>query len=69
MYDYIQEAIDNNKVVLEKGVNENDSIPLLKDIYAVERKHAKIINFSIAYGMNIYLYICIFIYYIYIYIN
>ena len=52
MNDYIQEAVRGGKVLLEEGdhVEENSSIPLLKDVYSSERRRAKVLNFSIAYG-------------------
>lgn len=36
-------------VALEKGNNGHD-VPLVKDVYASERRRAKVLNFSIAYG-------------------
>ncbi|KAJ9521967.1 hypothetical protein QJQ45_024847, partial [Haematococcus lacustris] len=51
MYDHIKEAIKNKEVFLEKG---DEGAPpdavLLKDKFASERRKAKILNFSIAYG-------------------
>ena len=32
------------------GGGRNKKVPLLKDVYAVERRKAKVLNFSIAYG-------------------
>ncbi|KAG1666153.1 hypothetical protein FOA52_011565 [Chlamydomonas sp. UWO 241] len=50
MYDYIQEAVRTGECYLEwEGVGEPNK-PLLKDKYASERRKAKILNFSIAYG-------------------
>eukprot|EP00210_Caulerpa_lentillifera_P004393 g4191.t1 len=49
MYDHIQEAIRNHEVALEEGLGETDT-PLVKDVYAIERRKAKTLNFSIAYG-------------------
>lgn len=49
MYDHIKEAVKNGKVKIEKKDN-SDSVPLVKEIYSSERKKAKILNFSIAYG-------------------
>lgn len=49
MYDHIQEAIKNHEVALEKATGEKD-IPLVKDVFAIERRKAKVLNFSIAYG-------------------
>lgn len=40
------------KCVLERmeGDDDDSSIPLLKDMYASERRKAKVLNFSLAYG-------------------
>jgi len=51
MYPAIQEAIEKGDVLLEW--NEADGVapvPLVKDIYSSERRKAKTLNFSIAYG-------------------
>jgi len=50
MYDYIKKDIDNKGVLLEKG--DKSKIPLVKDKYGAERKKAKMMNFSIAYGKS-----------------
>lgn len=54
MFDYIKKDIQEKKVLLEwdksKGV---PPVPLLKDKYASERRKAKTVNFSIAYGKTI----------------
>ena len=51
MFDYIKKDIDNNQVLLEWDKSKGDPpAPLLKDKYASERKKAKTVNFSIAYG-------------------
>jgi DNA polymerase-1 len=51
MFDYIKKDIDSGKIVLEwdksKGVCP---VPLLKEKYQAERRKAKTVNFSIAYG-------------------
>eukprot|EP00753_Platysulcus_tardus_P016428 PLAT5692.2.p1 GENE.PLAT5692.2~~PLAT5692.2.p1 ORF type:complete len:796 (-),score=413.96 PLAT5692.2:54-2441(-) len=52
MYPYIQEAVQAGEVLLEWD-GDGDSlppVPLLKDRYASERRKAKVLNFSIAYG-------------------
>ena len=52
MYPYVADAVKNGDVLLEEG-SENiggKKIPLLKDVYATERRKAKVLNFSIAYG-------------------
>ena len=58
MYPYIADAVKAGKVLLEEGEDpkhgesrrEKEKIPLLKDLYATERRKAKVLNFSIAYG-------------------
>jgi len=53
MYDHIKEAIDKGDCLLEwdGGPNHEPSpVPLLKDKFASERRKAKVLNFSIAYG-------------------
>ncbi|XP_078180200.1 DNA polymerase I A, chloroplastic-like isoform X2 [Carex rostrata] len=53
MYDYIREAVKENKVLLEwksQPGEDKPPVPLLKDVYAAERRKAKMLNFSIAYG-------------------
>jgi DNA polymerase-1 len=51
MYAYVRQAVDRGEVLLEwdehKGVAP---APLLKDKFKEERRKAKILNFSIAYG-------------------
>ena len=51
MYGYIGEAIENEEVVLEWDFRNGEApAPLVKDRFASERRKAKILNFSIAYG-------------------
>jgi len=56
MYDHIQDAIAKGNCLLEwDGVGEDGHytpppVPLLKDLYGAERRRAKVLNFSIAYG-------------------
>ncbi|ETV97295.1 hypothetical protein H310_09644 [Aphanomyces invadans] len=51
MYDYVQKAVEAGDVLLEWDSSKGKPpVPLLKDAFAKERKHAKILNFSIAYG-------------------
>ena len=54
MYDYVAKAVENGDVLLEAGDSTTgDSAepkPLLSKIYSSERRKAKVLNFSIAYG-------------------
>jgi DNA polymerase I len=56
MYPKIREAMDKGECLLEygpkrEGEEENmPQPPLLKDLFASERRKAKVLNFSIAYG-------------------
>jgi DNA polymerase-1 len=51
MFDYIQKAVEDGEVLLEWDyANGDPPKPMLKDEYASERRKAKTLNFSIAYG-------------------
>jgi DNA polymerase-1 len=51
MYDYIRKDIEEKKVLLEWDKSKGAApAPLLKEKYAAERRKAKTVNFSIAYG-------------------
>ncbi|KAK4744111.1 hypothetical protein SAY87_010423 [Trapa incisa] len=53
MYDYIREAVEKEEVILEwhgQPGEDKPPVPLLKDAFASERRKAKMLNFSIAYG-------------------
>ena len=51
MFKYIQDAVENGECLLEWDYGEGEPPkPMLKDLYASERRKAKTLNFSIAYG-------------------
>ena len=51
MYPAISEAIARKEVILEWDYTKGDPpAPLIKDVYTTERRRAKVLNFSIAYG-------------------
>jgi DNA polymerase I len=53
MYDHIKRAIDQGDCLLEWDAGEQNidpPVPLLKDMFSAERRRAKVLNFSIAYG-------------------
>ena len=51
MYDYIKKDIQQGNVLLEWDKSKGKApVPLLKEKYAAQRKKAKTVNFSIAYG-------------------
>ena len=53
MYDHIKRAIDQGDCLLEWDGGEGGGsppVPLLKDMFSSERRRAKVLNFSIAYG-------------------
>ncbi|KAK7387061.1 hypothetical protein VNO78_27551 [Psophocarpus tetragonolobus] len=53
MYPYIREAVERKEVLLEwhpQPGEDKPPVPLLKDVFASERRKAKMLNFSIAYG-------------------
>lgn len=49
MFDHVRKAVEDGEVLLERGTGEIDK-PLVKDKFAAERRRAKTLNFSIAYG-------------------
>lgn len=52
MYDHVAEAVRRGDCLLERDADDKEAAtaPLLKDMYATERRRAKTLNFSIAYG-------------------
>lgn len=56
MYDYVAQAVDRGEALLEwdSSSGKPPPAPLLKDKFGKERKNAKILNFSIAYGKTPY---------------
>ncbi|XP_020596594.1 DNA polymerase I A, chloroplastic/mitochondrial-like [Phalaenopsis equestris] len=53
MYAHVRKAVDDRRVLLEwhpQTGEEKPPVPLLKDAFAAERRKAKMLNFSIAYG-------------------
>ena len=54
MYDHIAKAVEGGEVLLEWDGGESGHDPpprpLVKDVFASERRRAKILNFSLAYG-------------------
>lgn len=51
MFDYIQKKVDDGEILFEWDYSKGDPPkPMLKDEYASERRKAKTLNFSIAYG-------------------
>jgi DNA polymerase-1 len=51
MYPHVRSAVESGQVLLEWDHSKGKPpAPLLKDVFATERKRAKVLNFSIAYG-------------------
>ncbi|KAJ1398202.1 hypothetical protein B484DRAFT_406723, partial [Ochromonadaceae sp. CCMP2298] len=55
MYTEVREAVDSGAVMLEWDYSKGQpTVPLVKDTYASERRKAKTLNFSIAYGKTVH---------------
>ena len=55
MYDYIKSSVDSGTVMLEWDYSKGQpTVPLVKDTYGSERRKAKTLNFSIAYGKTVH---------------
>jgi DNA polymerase I len=55
MYDYIRDAVESGRVMLEWDYSKGQpTVPLVKDQFASERRKAKTLNFSIAYGKTVH---------------
>ena len=55
MYPHVRAAVDNGEVLLEWDYSKGQpTVPLVKDTYASERRKAKTLNFSIAYGTTVH---------------
>merc|ERR1711879_910328 len=54
MYKYIENDISSGRCRLESEYVSKSVVPLLKDKYSGERKTAKTLNFSLAYGKTIF---------------
>ena len=55
MFDHVRQAVENGEVLLEKGTQGDSDKPLVKDgIAPAERRRAKTLNFSIAYGKAVH---------------
>jgi DNA polymerase-1 len=55
MYPYIRKDVESGGVVLEWDYSKGQpTVPLVKDKYGSERRKAKTLNFSIAYGKTVH---------------
>ncbi|RZS09483.1 hypothetical protein BHM03_00040595, partial [Ensete ventricosum] len=53
MYSHVRKAVEKKRVLLEwhpQPGEDKPPVPLLKDAFGSERRKAKMLNFSIAYG-------------------
>lgn len=55
MYPHIKAAVESAEVMLEWDYSKGQpNVPLVKDKFASERRKAKTLNFSIAYGKTVH---------------
>ena len=55
MFDHVKAAVERGEVLLEWDKAKGPApAPLLKDVFGSERRKAKTLNFSIAYGKTVY---------------
>lgn len=55
MFDHVKEAVDKGQCLLEWDYSKGEPpAPLLKDMFGSERRRAKTLNFSIAYGKTVH---------------
>ena len=55
MFDHVRDAVESGEVLLEWDYSKGKpDRPLLKDKFGSERRRAKVLNFSIAYGKTVY---------------
>ena len=55
MFDHVRAAVDAGEVLLEWDYTKGEPPkPMLKDVYGSERRRAKTLNFSIAYGKTVF---------------
>ena len=56
MYEHVRRAVESGEVVVEEDPADRseERKPLLKDVFPVERRNAKTLNFGIAYGQTHY---------------
>jgi DNA polymerase-1 len=55
MYKHVKEAVESGQVLLEWDYSKGQpTVPLVKDTFGSERRKAKTLNFSIAYGKTVH---------------
>lgn len=52
MYAHVRKAVDQGEVALVRPTDEQCMLPLVKEQFPNERRHAKAVNFGIAYGLS-----------------